>query len=241
MDVTLEASRPARRRRARNRLAQLQQHELHSQIIHYSCESFYERPNGASPRITSIAVRNLGTERTQTYSIHQVAERNGVPISQITDHYDKLEKQMLNEFFEFVRLHHDDRWIHWNMRDSNFGFVAIEHRYKVLGGDPVAIDDARKYNLASILIDLYGPAYAGHPRLLNLMRLNKISELHFLEGEDEAKAFQSAEFVKLHQSTLRKVDNIARASTKHECAERTGRSRGQRWALGDLLAQDLHE
>jgi hypothetical protein len=32
-------------------------------VIHYSCESFYDRPNGASPRITSIAVRKLDTGR----------------------------------------------------------------------------------------------------------------------------------------------------------------------------------
>lgn len=204
-----EASRLARRKRARDRLAELQQHEPNAQVIHYSCESFYDRPDGASPRITSLAVRNLGTEQTQSFSIHQIAERNGIALSEITNHYDKLEKQMLDEFFEFVRHHLGDRWVHWNMRDSNFGFPAIAHRYKVLGGNPVEIDDSRKYNLASILIDLYGPAYVGHPRLLKLMRLNKISELHFLEGENEAKAFQGAEFVKLHQSTLRKVDNMA--------------------------------
>ena len=33
-------------------------------VIHYSCESFYDRPNGASPRITSIAVRKLDSAQT---------------------------------------------------------------------------------------------------------------------------------------------------------------------------------
>jgi len=38
-------------------------------VIHYSCESFYDRPNGASPRITSIAVRKLDSGQTLSFSI----------------------------------------------------------------------------------------------------------------------------------------------------------------------------
>jgi hypothetical protein len=33
-------------------------------VIHYSCESFYERPEGRSPRITSIATRKLDSGQT---------------------------------------------------------------------------------------------------------------------------------------------------------------------------------
>lgn len=40
------------------------------------------------------------------------------------------------------------------------------------------------------------------------MRLNGISEMDFLDGSAEAKASTDGEFVKLHQSTLRKVDNF---------------------------------
>lgn len=127
--------------------------------IHYSCESFYDRPDGSSPRITSIAIRNLATEQTRSFSIHLVGERNGVALSEISNPYDKLEKQMLDEFFEHVRLHQQDRWIHWVMRDAKYGFPAIEHRYQVLGGQPTLIDDSRKFNLASIVIDLYSRTY----------------------------------------------------------------------------------
>jgi hypothetical protein len=52
-------------------------------VIHYSCESFYDRPNGASPRITSIAVRKLDSGQTLSFSIHQVAERGGVAFGEI--------------------------------------------------------------------------------------------------------------------------------------------------------------
>ena len=191
------------------KLAELQRHEANAHIVHYSCEDFDERVDGSSPRITSLAIRNVDTERTRSFSIHQLAERHGVALGDIASHYDKLEKLMLDEFYEFVRNHQNDRWVHWNMRDTKFGFPAIEHRYRVLGGAPTEIDDSRKYNLASLLIDLFSPTYVKNPRLTELMKLNKISERDFLPGDAEAAAFANGEFVKLHHSTLRKVDNIA--------------------------------
>jgi hypothetical protein len=38
------------------------------------------------------------------------------------------------------------------MRNINFGFQAIEHRYKVLGGKPYIVEDDRKVDLAKLLI-----------------------------------------------------------------------------------------
>jgi len=175
-------------------------------LIHYSCESFYDRHDGRSPRVTSIAARNLGHNQTRSFSIHQVAERVGVQPNNIAREYDRLEKQMLDEFYEFVRYHVNFDWLHWNMRDVNYGFAAIEHRHKVLAGIPVAIPEERRIDMASLLIDIHGSGYASHPRLDNLLKLNKISRLNYLSGAEEATAFEQGEYVKLHQSTLRKVD-----------------------------------
>ena len=50
-------------------------------VIHYSCESFYERTDGRSPRITSIAIRKLDAGQTVSFSIHQVAEVDGIDLS----------------------------------------------------------------------------------------------------------------------------------------------------------------
>jgi hypothetical protein len=63
-------------------------------VIHYSCESFYDRPNGASPRITSIAIRKLDSAQTRSFSIHQVAEEQRVSFDQIEAHYDALERAL---------------------------------------------------------------------------------------------------------------------------------------------------
>ena len=119
---------------------------------------------------------------------------------------------MLDEFFAYLLVVPVQSFIHWNMRDINYGFQAIEHRYKVLGGEPTIVGDNRKFDLARILIALFGVGYAPHGqsgRMHSIMTLNLISERDALTGAEEAKAFDDAEFVKLHQSTLRKVDVIA--------------------------------
>ena len=64
-------------------------------------------------------------------------------------------------------------------------------------------------DLARLLVGLYGANYIDHPRLESLVKMNCISDLNFLKGEDEAKAFEDGEYVKMHQSTLRKVDILS--------------------------------
>jgi hypothetical protein len=95
------------------------------------------------------------------------------------------------------------------MRDINYGFPAIAHRYRVLGGNPLEINESNMVDLARLLVAIYGTKYISHPRLQKLMEKNKITDKDFLSGADEATAFQKKEYVKLHQSTLRKVDVIA--------------------------------
>jgi hypothetical protein len=124
---------------------------------------------------------------------------------------------MLDAFYGHVGGHRGMRYLHWNMRDINYGFAAIEHRFRVLHGDPVVVDDDKKIDLARVLIDIYGVAYIGHPRLENLLAKNSIRPRDFLTGPQEAEAFENRNFVGLHQSTLRKVDVIANiAEPAHE-------------------------
>ena len=101
-------------------------------VVHYSCESFRDRQENTSPRTTSIAVRNLATAQTESFSIHQLAEREG-NLDNMEGHYDQLEAQILREFFEYAKGRLANTWLHWNMRDSNYGFAALEHRFKVHG------------------------------------------------------------------------------------------------------------
>lgn len=198
-----------KRKKALSTVSELMTHPESVVVIHYSCESFYDRPDGSSPRITSIAVRNLATGQTVSFSIHQMAERQKVSRAELEQNYDHLEKLMLDEFYEYVRGHLTHKWLHWNMRDINYGFQAIAHRYRVLGGQPTEIHESNLVDLARLIAAIYGIGYIGHPRLEKLVEKNKISSKDFLTGANEAIAFDNQEYVKLHQSTLRKVDILA--------------------------------
>lgn len=204
---------PLRRIKKRNaalkRIAELDQRCETCVVIHYSCESFYDKTDGKKPRVTSIAVRNLASGQTGSFSIHKVAEQRDVDFSNIESNYDSLEREMLDKFYEHLSKTMLCTWIHWNMRDINYGFPAIEHRYKVLGGTPIELPEERKFDLARTLIDVFGVKYISHSRLENLVKLNKMTARDFLVGKDEADAFTNKEFVKLHQSTLRKADIMA--------------------------------
>jgi hypothetical protein len=199
----------SKRRKAVNQLRVIGERQDNTLVIHYSCESFYDRSDGSTPRITSIAVHTFASGQTESFSIHKIAELTHLSPKQIVDHYDDLERQMLDEFFQFLTKNERCTWVHWNMRDINYGFQAIEHRYRVLGGEPIRLPEERKVDLARTLKDVYGRNYINDPKLGSLTQKNKISNIGYLDGKDEAAAFEAREFVKLHQSTLRKVNVIA--------------------------------
>ena len=195
-------------KRAKRQLEEVLEQIEHSVVVHYSCESFYERETPRSPRITSIAVRNLDSGQTRSFSIHLIAERRGL-LNSIDEHYDQLEREMLEDFFDVVRAKQHCRWLHWNMRDANYGFEALENRLRALAGVPTSVPEDRRYDLSRLLVSIYGVRYIGHPRLEKLMERNRVTAKDFLTGQQEADAFITKEFVKLHQSTLRKVDVLA--------------------------------
>ena len=190
-------------------------------IIHYSCESFYEIQDGLSPRIASISVRNLDSGHTVSFSIHQSAEKLGVSSSDIRSKYRIIEAKLLKGFFDFSRNNPDNIYIHWNMRNSNYGFEALEHRYQVLHQDARSLNirDQQRIDLARLFKDVYGDKYINKPCLQHILSKNQIDLKDFLTGAQEAKRFEEGHFSDLHRSTLRKVDaisEIARRSHEHK-------------------------
>lgn len=206
--MTKTSERFKRRKKAKGILNHISDNPAEYLIIHYSCESFFNKPEGNTPRITSIAVKSVRNEQTYSFSIHKIAELQNISLSEINQNYDQLEKDMLDEYFDFLSRHENEKWIHINMRNINFGFEAINHRYKVLGGSPKYINDILKIDLARLFVDFYGKDYVDHPRFESLYSMNKITMTSFLNGAQEAEAFVQENYVALHQSTLRKVDNM---------------------------------
>ncbi len=178
-------------------------------VIHYSCESFYDYSKPDSRRVTSIAVRRADSSQTKSFSLHLSAEKLGV-LQEIGPSLDRCEREMLDEFYQYLRDHQRAHtWLHWNMRDSNYGFEAIAHRFRVLGGQPVDLSDEQKLDLSPLLIDIYGKDYSGHPRIEWLVKANGIHSRAFLTGAEEAEAFAEGNFVAMHQSTLVKVQALS--------------------------------
>lgn len=197
-------------REARERLSKISENCNNVLIIHYSCESFYNHPNGGTSRIASIAVRNLATAQIDSFSIHLVAERyKELAGKDINEHYEEFERKVLEEFYNYVKNHRNYTWLHWKMRSANYGFAALEHRYRVLGGNPSEIQESRRCDLAQLLDRLYGNDYIDPPHLENLIKKNSITNLDFLSGKDEAKAFENDQYTEMYLSNIRKVTAIS--------------------------------
>lgn len=175
-------------------------------IIHYSCESFFNL-DGKSPRIASISVRQFNNAQTNNFSVHQYSEMLNIPITD--DTYRDIEKELLTDFFAFVDKNTDKIWIHWNMRDTVFGFHALEQRFKVLGGTPVIIDDDKKVDLAYLFKKMYGGGYIDNPHIEKLLELNNLTPHRFLTGKQEADAFSSGHYHELSMSTSSKVNSFS--------------------------------
>jgi hypothetical protein len=132
---------------------------------------------------------------------------------------DFLEKSMLKDFSDFVKKHLTYNWVHWNMRNSSYGFESISNRYRILGGHLKEIEDQFKFDLPEILGSLYTYNFEKHKpngQLLNLSKRNKISDRDALIGKDEATSFENREYLKLHMSTCRKVEIIDRILSLEE-------------------------
>jgi hypothetical protein len=177
-------------------------------IIHYSSQSLYtDDGEGHSPRITSIAVMHFSTNQTTSFSVHATADLMKIGRDEVATRYNDIEKEMLAGFFNFVRDRLDKYWIHWRMQNLTYGFEHLEHRSKLLGnGDPPHIPFENRLDLSAILRYRYGDDYVPNPRMLNLALENGSHPQGFLTGEQEAEAFRAKDFIRMHASTLAKVD-----------------------------------
>lgn len=217
----LSSERLDDRRIGLKKIEELKSKKSRTLVIHYSCESFFVT-HGRTPRVTSIAIRNRDNSNTVVFSIHLMAQIKGKDLLNLSlQDFDYLEKEMLKDFFVYLKKHQSYCWVHWNMRNANFGFEAIDNRFRILGGNPRKIEDQFRYDLPEILGLIYTYDFEKHNtptkgQLLNLTARNKISSRDALKGKDEADAFENKDFLKLHMSTIRKVEMMDRILTLQE-------------------------
>lgn len=183
-------------------------------VIHVSCQTSGDNNNGISPRFTAIAVLRYSSETVTSFSIHLSAERLGIPRSKIPEEYDRIEIAMLEDFHKYVDKNPNTYWMHWNMRDVNYGFQAIEHRYMILTQKaPIQIPDEKKICLPSTLKEIYGDDFVNHPRMYRLMELNGGKDRRVLTGQEEVDYFNQQKYFEMHQSTIAKVTFFKKAAS----------------------------
>lgn len=194
----------------RETLKNIKHHPEIHYIIHYSCQSLYDDNETLSPRITSIAVLHLSTNQTISFSAHAAAEELGIQRDDVSSRYDEIERKIISEFYKFARDRRDKIWLHWNMKSITYGFEHIAHRYRTLTQeDPPSIPVERRVNIDEIYKLKYGDGFVDKPRMRCLMDLNGGRHRDFLTGEEEVEAFKNRQYIRMHNSTLCKVNFFA--------------------------------
>ena len=188
-------------------------------IVHYSCESFYDK-SGYTPRVTCIGVLNRENNESIVFSIHLQAQILNKSIESLSSSdLNLVEKEMLSEFANFVSHHKNHIWVHWNMRSASYGFQAISNRFRILGGDIIEVPDINKVDLSQVFYKMYTNKFEEHApngQLLNLAERNSISMRDALPGKEEAAAFDGKNYLVLQMSTMRKVEIIDRLLSSQE-------------------------
>ena len=164
-------------------------------VIHYGCESWFnvkDRPVS----IACIAIVDFKTREEISFSI--------------TDTIDEPEKYLLERYYKYLRESPDARYVHWNMKSSDFGFEAIDNRYRYLFNEeqPYSVPKEFRYDLDDLIAYKYGEGYMDHPKLYNLGSTYRFAKRYILSGKEEADKFASQSFGDIKRSTVEKAHLI---------------------------------
>ena len=220
---------PERQRMAREKLKDLLAYPASVFLIHYACQSFEQGQKLGSPRVTAIAVRNVASSETMVFSINRESELARLGPVHILSRLDQLEHALLDRFFQFLSLNRSNRFVHWNMRDATYGFAAIEHRFRVLGGTPVVLSEGNKFDLARAFVDIYGTRYVKPPYIEGLAKKNNLSLAGYLNGPAEVEAFETGFYDRVQRSVLAKVRLLN--DVFHLAHDRTLKTNANWWSL----------
>jgi hypothetical protein len=199
MNATLD-----RRQAARDEIGRAMASRHHAFVIHYVGATFAS----SERRVTAIAARNLGTGITESFELESELRRLALePLTASIEQLDHAERKMFDRFYAFVRAHQNHYWLHWNMRNSVFGFAALAGRQKALGGRVATIPDQYRVDLADRMIDLHGDSYADPTnRLRSLAVTNGIALPHLIDGPEQGAALERRDFGAGTRSLANRVD-----------------------------------
>jgi DpnII restriction endonuclease len=100
-------------------------------------------------------------------------------------------------------------WLHWNMDRPEYGFMALENRWRYLTSDQVPCSPPRnRYDVDNLLCSQFGENYAPHGKLESTARLNDLDMRSFLNGIEEAKGYEASDWAKVSRSASSKAKII---------------------------------
>lgn len=170
-------------------------------IIHYACSDFNVTPM----RISAISVYDMHLGKSDDFSLHKSINEFKRQNEDIDFSLDEIEKHMLTKFYEFVNKKNGYTWVHWNMKSSQFGFTALEERYRMFNESPIFIEDIKKIDLANLFKKIYGNDYVEHDRFMNLAKLNNNVTKELLSGKEEVIEFSNRNYLAVTNSVQKKV------------------------------------
>lgn len=152
------------------------------------------------PGIASVAVYDL-----QSYEVQAFTRADAPPSIE----GDAREIDLLDRFYTHLDTLRESRVLHWNMNRPEFGFAALETRYRYLTENaPSATLPRRLYDVDTLIASRYGNDYAPHGKLESTARLNALDLRSFMSGRDEASQYEKADWSALSRSTASKAKII---------------------------------
>ena len=183
-------------------------------FIHFARQNCFEDAYEKGPRIIAIVVMNAASEQTMAFSLKKSAEKYGSNFWGVNDsEKDIIEQDMLQSFFEYAKSNAEKTWLHWNMKNNNFGFSAIEERYKSLGGTPFPFEEGKLVNISVLLKKKYGHNFAQDcmyngksvGKMYDIFTLNKMQDVNILNGEQEVKEYILKNIMSIELSVVGKL------------------------------------
>jgi len=136
-------------------------------IIHYSCGEFLAN-NAGPPPVFNIAVQ----------------EPVGGNITSFGTSHRENELDELARFSDYVAKHKDAFYLHFNMRDDQYGFEAIARRHRELAKKtdasckPHVPPIKNRIDLKALFQRKYGDNFVEHKRFNEILRLNGYDDDH---------------------------------------------------------------
>ncbi len=158
-------------------------------IIHYACSSVTESP----VIVSSISIKSSLTGQIDTFSLDEF----------------KTEKELLQNFYYFLKNTEDKIFVTWNQKSSTYGIQYLSRRCKEHDiSDSLPIDMVKVVDLDDLFAAQYGKNYVSHPKLRTLAELNHLQLENFVDGKNEIELLKKSHFKKIENSTNRKVGLI---------------------------------